>query len=212
MVLGAAAHAAEAPVSKAIRKVFGGEHSLPVTSTKGVTGHLIGGMSSVTSGRRLFVQWRGIESFDVATLAPGPVIEAPAIYRLHPSPDGRWLAYQSDETGKYEIYVRAADGTGGKWQISAGGGMGARWVSGGKGIVYANARRLMLANVAAGGANVVVDSLSTLFAFDERGIAGTNFMDITGDGERILAAARDSRGVIAPITLEIDWDHDLRKP
>ena len=37
------------------------------------------------------------------------------------SPDGRWLAYSSNESGRYEVYVRPFPGPGGKWQISAGG-------------------------------------------------------------------------------------------
>ena len=38
------------------------------------------------------------------------------------SPDGRWLAYQSNESGSFEVYVRPFPGPGGKWQISTGGG------------------------------------------------------------------------------------------
>ena len=43
------------------------------------------------------------------------------------SPDGRWLAYESNESGRYEVYVRPFPGPGGKWQISTGGGTGATW-------------------------------------------------------------------------------------
>ena len=43
------------------------------------------------------------------------------------SPDGRWLAYASNESGRYEIYVRTFPEAGGKWQVSAAGGMQPRW-------------------------------------------------------------------------------------
>jgi serine/threonine-protein kinase len=43
------------------------------------------------------------------------------------SPDGRWLAYQSNETGRYEVYVRPFAGNGGPWQISTGGGIDPTW-------------------------------------------------------------------------------------
>jgi serine/threonine-protein kinase len=43
------------------------------------------------------------------------------------SPDGRWLAYESSESGRYEVYVRPFPGPGGKWQISTGGGANATW-------------------------------------------------------------------------------------
>jgi serine/threonine-protein kinase len=43
------------------------------------------------------------------------------------SPDGRWIAYQSDESGRTEVYVRPFPGPGGKWQVSIGGGNQAAW-------------------------------------------------------------------------------------
>src|SRR5580704_5582175 len=43
------------------------------------------------------------------------------------SPDGRWLAYQSNESGNYEVYVRPFPGPGGKWQVSTGGGLLPKW-------------------------------------------------------------------------------------
>src|ERR1700728_1234006 len=58
------------------------------------------------------------------------------------SPDGRWIAYESNETGQYEVYVRAFDGsadaaeTGGKWMVSKDGGMFPRWRSDGRELAY----------------------------------------------------------------------------
>src|SRR5262245_52893826 len=47
----------------------------------------------------------------------------------HVSPDGRWMAYQSDESGRYEVYVRPfVNEQGGRWQISNKGGMDAGWI------------------------------------------------------------------------------------
>ena len=53
------------------------------------------------------------------------------------SPDSRWLAYQSDESGKPEVYVRPFPGPGGKWMVSSGGGGNPTWTKGGREIVYA---------------------------------------------------------------------------
>jgi Tol biopolymer transport system component len=55
----------------------------------------------------------------------------------HPvfSPDGRWLAYASDESGKYQVYVRAFPDKGGKWQISNAGGMSPFWSGNGHELV-----------------------------------------------------------------------------
>jgi eukaryotic-like serine/threonine-protein kinase len=66
------------------------------------------------------------------------------------SPDGRWIAYDSDESGRYEVYVRefnpspAGAGTGGKWQVSKDGGANPRWRSDGKELVYASLGRILM--------------------------------------------------------------------
>lgn len=52
------------------------------------------------------------------------------------SPDGRWLAYYSNESGRFEIYVRPFPGPGGKWQISTGGGSTPQWSRNGRELFY----------------------------------------------------------------------------
>jgi Tol biopolymer transport system component len=52
------------------------------------------------------------------------------------SPDARWVAYQSDESGRYEVYVRPFPGPGGQWQISTEGGTSPRWRADGKELYY----------------------------------------------------------------------------
>ncbi len=59
------------------------------------------------------------------------------------SPNGKWLAYESDESGRYEVYVTAFPGPGGKWQISNGGGTGASWSADGKQLYYHSGDKLM---------------------------------------------------------------------
>jgi serine/threonine-protein kinase len=62
------------------------------------------------------------------------------------SPDGRWLAYSSNESGRYEVYVRPFPGPGGKWQISTGGTMPI-WPPHRRELFYStNARRIMVAS------------------------------------------------------------------
>jgi Tol biopolymer transport system component/predicted Ser/Thr protein kinase len=59
---------------------------------------------------------------------PEPFLRTPANERVPTvSPDGRWIAYQSDESGRYEVYVRPFPGPGGKWQISDAGGQLPVW-------------------------------------------------------------------------------------
>ena len=60
------------------------------------------------------------------------------------SPNGKWLAYASDESGRAEVYVTAFPGAGGKWQVSNGGGNSPSWSADGKQIYYAIGDKLML--------------------------------------------------------------------
>lgn len=78
------------------------------------------------------------------------------------SPDGRWLAYSSDESGKYEVYVRAfpspSSGQGGKWQISNSGGTWPRWSRSGHEIVYQSGERIMTVSYIVNGDTFVAET------------------------------------------------------
>ena len=63
------------------------------------------------------------------------------------SPDGKWLAYISDESGKYEVYVRALEGAGGRTLVSAGGGTEPMWARDGGRLFYRDGQRMMAATV-----------------------------------------------------------------
>ncbi len=52
------------------------------------------------------------------------------------SPDGRWISYTSNETGRQQIYIQSFPPSGGKWQISTGGGTKARWRKDGRELFY----------------------------------------------------------------------------
>ena len=61
------------------------------------------------------------------------------------SPDGRWIAFSSDETGRYELYVTSFPSPGVKRQISSEGASGPQWLRGGGGLVYINGERKLIA-------------------------------------------------------------------
>ena len=104
-------------------------------------------------GRTLaFIEFNSVAgtNFDVMTLtlegdeksgwkpgAPKPFVNTPS-NEGYPdfSPDGRWLAYGSDESGRYEVYVRPFPGPGSKWQVSSGGGRFPKWSRTGKELFY----------------------------------------------------------------------------
>ncbi len=138
----------------------------------------------------------------------------------HFSPDGHYVAYTSDESGRNEIYVRTfsadalggASDTGGKWLISTGGGIDPRWRRDGKELYYVAADgRLMAVDVAAGpgfqaSAPKVLfqlPALSTNLTFQS--------WDVSPDGKRFLFPVPVSGQDTTPFTVVLNWQAGLKK-
>jgi serine/threonine-protein kinase len=84
---------------------------------------------------------------------PTPIVVGAAdSYGASVSPDGRWIAYHSDDTGRPEIYVRDMTGTGGHWQVSNAGGEEPHWSKDGRELYYRTGHRMMAAPVERGAA------------------------------------------------------------
>lgn len=110
------------------------------------------------------------------------------------SPDGRWMAYQSDESGTYEMYVRpsgsAQPGPGGKWQISNGGGMYPIWSRDGRELFYATQDyRLMVSDYTVKGDSFTY-SKPRLWADKQLLGSVRPYYDIAPDGKRFAVFAR----------------------
>ena len=106
------------------------------------------------------------------------------------APTGRFLAYNTDESGRHEVYVRPFPNVGARrWQISTDGGAFPVWTRGGREIIYKDIQgRIMAAAVRAdGGGELNVSKPEPLFTFGERpGIGLDREFDVTSDGERFL--------------------------
>ena len=103
------------------------------------------------------------------------------------SPDGRWLAYYSNESGTFEVYVRPFPGPGGKWQISSNGGMTPRWSSNGKELFFHTLdNKLMVAEYTASSDSFTAGGPQqwSPSQFTARG-PNRNF-DVHPDGKRIV--------------------------
>ncbi|HUD71136.1 MAG TPA: hypothetical protein VMQ62_04165, partial [Dongiaceae bacterium] len=88
---------------------------------------------------------------DVSTRQARPFLESPATEgQMHFSPDGRRVAFVSDESGRNEIYVASADGSGGKTRISTAGGTEPRWSRDGRAVFYRSGDDLMSVALASG--------------------------------------------------------------
>jgi Tol biopolymer transport system component len=102
------------------------------------------------------------------------------------SPDGKWVAFSSSESGEAEVYVSPFPASGRKWRISADGGSQARWRRDGKEIFYvAPDRMLIAATVTAENSEITLTGLDPLFQLSFPYAAYHGF-DVAADGQRFL--------------------------
>jgi serine/threonine-protein kinase len=138
------------------------------------------------------------------------------------SPDGRWLAYASDESGRSEIYVRPFPPGGGKWQVSDGGGGYPRWSGDGRELFYRTDEGIMVASVEVTGDTFRAGKPRPVLEGAFRGglgglgLAGNTFADwdVTPDGQRFIMfpSVDDSGQVEHPhVTLVTHWFDELRR-
>jgi Tol biopolymer transport system component len=120
------------------------------------------------------------------------------------SPDGKWVAYASNESGEWEIYVTTFPGAAGKWQVSRGGGTEPRWRGDGKEIYYIGpTETLMAVPVETGG---TFSSGAPAPQFQIRGrapISSTDLYtyDVTKDGKRFIVNQYLKPDHVAPLTI-----------
>jgi Tol biopolymer transport system component len=130
------------------------------------------------------------------------------------SPDGRWIAYASDESGQLEIYVARFTEPGERRRVSTAGGLWPRWRRDGKEIVYlASNNMLAAATVNGEGANFEVGAVRTLFAVRPRPMVtlGDYPYDVSADGQRFLVNTLVEETASAAITLVVNWTAGLKK-
>jgi Tol biopolymer transport system component len=131
------------------------------------------------------------------------------------SPDGHWVAYQTNESGRFEIVVQSFPDAAGKWQVSTGGGVAPRWRADGREICFlAPDATMMAAAVSASG--TAFQSGTPMALFQTRVLGGGSVpsnraqYDIARDG-RFLINQRVNDATAAPITLILNW-HPERRP
>jgi Tol biopolymer transport system component len=147
---------------------------------------------------------------------PFPVVQTKANERLAQfSPDGKWIAYESDESGRYEIYVQPWSGSGGtaggKVPISTNGGAQARWRHDGRALFYvALDERLMTVPIryASNGQALEPGTPVPLFTTRVGGALQTfpRFQYVvSSDGQRFLMQVDTEVASLAPITVILNW-------
>src|SRR5262249_38735703 len=142
-------------------------------------------------------------------------LKAPSILRNGQfSPDGKWVAYASYETGNWEIYVTSFPESRGKWQISTGGGEQPRWRGDGKELFYLSSDRKMMAATVTTGANFDVGTPVALFQTTPRQPVSLNdqfVYDVSRDGQRFLIITQVKHAETEPMSIVLNWPAKLNK-
>ena len=143
--------------------------------------------------------------------APHPVMKTPAYEGGSMfSPDGNWLAYASDESGRLEVYVRPIAGPDRKLLVSTDGGTHPRWNPSGKELFYRNGDNMMAVAVSTN-PEMTLSKPQLLFA--RRYSFGTNItlanFDVSPDGQRFLMV-KDDPGA-ARLNVVLNWTEELKR-
>jgi Tol biopolymer transport system component len=129
------------------------------------------------------------------------------------SPDGHWIAYASDESGRFEVYVQPFPGPGGKWQVSAEGGNCPIWGRNGRELFYLSSNKVMGASVAtqpnfrASIPRIIADIPPRL-----SNRLGNSDYDVSPDGQRFLfEKANVENGPPDEVRVVLNWTDELKQ-
>jgi len=135
-----------------------------------------------------------------------PFDESAAVF----SPDSRWIAYQSDESGRVEIVVAAFPGPGPRKQVSTGGGDLPLFADDGRTLYYRQGERIMA--VAFSGEPTLTLG-APMVAFDMPGVQPLAAMPppVSADGSRVLYVRESAAGTHVAMHVVVNWFEDLRR-
>jgi len=138
------------------------------------------------------------------------LFELPYLYQSYVyadlSPDDRFVVYQSEESGRPEIYLRPASGEDRKWQVSIAGGINPDWSPAGNEIFFLSGSKLMAARVRVSGAEPVLGEPRVLFE-NHRLIT----FDAARDGQRFLVAEDPNPGAPPRLDVVVHWFDEVQR-
>jgi dipeptidyl aminopeptidase/acylaminoacyl peptidase len=136
---------------------------------------------------------------------PTPLVRTPFNeFQAQISPDGRWLAYASDETGSYEIHVQAFPTPTWKRRISTSGGTEPQWRGDGRELFYLSTQGKLMSVDVGKGEMFESGEPQQLFQARVAGIARNHYV-AARDGSRFLIATQPEPAAATPITVELNW-------
>ncbi len=157
---------------------------------------------------------------DILAVRPGldsvarPIVAASQVSEYAPSlsPDGKWLAYVSDESGRFEVRVTSFPDARERWQVSLAGGSEPVWTAGGRELIYVADDGFLTAATVATGAEFRVTERRRLFAmtpFATYRIFGRNY-DVSPDGQRFVMLRYDAEKAVSLVVVQ-NWAASLRE-
>ncbi len=135
-----------------------------------------------------------------------PFAEGPGSF----SPDGRWIAYQSDDQGRFEVYVQPFPAAGDKWQISTSGGSSPAWRSDGKELYYVSPDRKLMAVEVKPGGSFEATSPRVLFDLAPVRADGSSYT-VTAAGDRFLFVTAPEKAASLQFTVVTNWAAEAKK-
>ena len=129
------------------------------------------------------------------------------------SPDGKWMAYASNESGQPQVYVQAIPANGAKWQVSPAGGTQPRWRGDGKELFYISSDQKLMAVSVKSGAAFEAGAPQPLFELDPvfPPMGGRFAYQPAADGQRFLVLSAAGSNVAPPINVVLNWQAGLKK-
>jgi serine/threonine protein kinase len=130
------------------------------------------------------------------------------------SPDGKWVAYASNESGMWEVYVSPFPEANSKWQVSRGGGEEPRWRSDGKELFYlSSARKLMTVEVKLSSSLEARDPVELFQTRSRQRISSQDVYtySVGGDGQRFLVNTIIDEPNAAPLSIALNWAEEMKE-
>ena len=128
------------------------------------------------------------------------------------SPDGHWIAYTSDESGRTEIYVQPFPGPGGKWQVSTEGGNWPVWAHDGRELFYLNGNKIMSVSITT---HPSFGASTPRFLAEASPLLPARFAnaayDLSPDGQRFLFVRAKEQNAPGEIRLVLNWSEELKR-
>jgi Tol biopolymer transport system component len=192
----------------------GERDSLPSSSTS-----FCGPVDWSADGTRLLARSNSAEGlWDIVVytapfhVAPRPFAATPFIERWASiSPDGRWIAYESNETGRFEVFVRPADGGAGRWQVSVSGGRYPLWRRDGKELFFQAPDQSIVSTAIHAQTGFAADTPAALFHHDIAVLGyGGRTWAVSADGQRFLLCVPAISSERPHFDVWVNWAESLR--